>query len=113
MTFVGGGRHSPSATTNDGTPPPLFLGFHPSKRHATLIAPCNQGSIVLAFTFGITRAEAFFMASNASYPDVCSMFLVDLLCAYTLIICKHHVTPARSYFQSCTSSCYAELVVQE
>jgi hypothetical protein len=74
LIFVKGGRHSRSATTNHSTPPPLFLGFHPSKRHATLIVSCDQGSIVFAFTFGITRAEAFLMASNASYPGVCSMF---------------------------------------
>ena len=43
-------------TTTLGASPPLILGFHPSKRHAALIA------------------------SNASYPDVHSMALVDLLC---------------------------------
>jgi len=74
MTFVKEGRHSRSATTNHDAPPLLFLGFHSSKRYAALIAPCDQGSIVLAFTFGITRAEVFLMASNASYPGVCSMF---------------------------------------
>ena len=59
-----------STTTNLGAPPPLILGFHPSKRHAALIASCDQGSVILAFYLGITRTEAFFMASNASYPDV-------------------------------------------
>ena len=73
-----------STTTNLGEPPPLILGFHPSKRHAALIASRDQGSIVLAFTFGITRAEAFLMASNGSYPDICSMtssrFIMRVFC---------------------------------
>ena len=68
------------ATTILGAPPPLILGFHPSKRHAALITSCDQGSIVLAFYLGITRTEAFLMASSASYPDVRSMALVDLSC---------------------------------
>ena len=37
------------ATTILGAPPPLILGFHPSKRHAALITSCDQDSIVLAF----------------------------------------------------------------
>ena len=61
------------ATTNLGAPLPLILGFHPSKRHAALIAPCDQGNIVLALYLGITRTEAFFMASSTSYPDVRSL----------------------------------------
>ena len=31
-----------------GPPPPLILGFHPSKCHAALIAPRDQGTSVLA-----------------------------------------------------------------
>ena len=31
-----------------GAPPPLILGFHPSKYHAVLIARHDQGVIVLA-----------------------------------------------------------------
>ena len=70
MLFVE--RTSSRLTTNNnlGASPPLILGFHPSKRHAALIASCDQGNVVLAFYLGITRAEAFFMASNASYPDI-------------------------------------------
>ena len=60
------------ANNNLGASPPLILGFHPSKPHAALIASCDQGSVVL-FYLGITRTEAFLMASNASYPDVRSM----------------------------------------
>ena len=67
-------------STTLGAPPPLFLGFHPSKRHAALIVSCDQGSVVLAFYLGITRTEVFLMASSASYPDVRSMFLVDSSC---------------------------------
>ena len=45
-------RVSSRLTTNNnlGASPPLILGFHPSKRHAALIASCDQGSVVLAFT---------------------------------------------------------------
>ena len=63
-------RHHVSQTTTLGASPPLILGFHPSKRHAALIAPCDQGNIVLALYLGITRTEAFFMASSTSYHDV-------------------------------------------
>ena len=73
MLFVKKRTSSRFATTTLGAPPPLILGFHPSKRYAALIASCDQGSVVLAFTIGITRTEAFFMASNASYLDVRSM----------------------------------------
>ena len=72
------------ATTILGAPPPLILGFHPSKRHAALIASCDQGSIVLAFYLGITRTEAFFMASSASYPDVRSMAFSRFIVLYCL-----------------------------
>ena len=63
-----------------GATPPLILGFHPSKRHAALIAPYDQGSIVLALYLGITRTEAFLMASSTSYLGVRSTALVDLSC---------------------------------
>ena len=58
--------------SNSITSPPLILGFHPSKRHAALIASCDQSSVVLAFTL-VLLIEAFFMTSNASYLDVRSM----------------------------------------
>ena len=61
------------ANKNLGASPPLILGFHPSKRHAALIASRDQGSVVLAFYLGITRTEVFFMASSTSYLDVRSM----------------------------------------
>ena len=51
-----GERHHVSQPTNLGAPPPLILGFHPSKRHAALIASRvliasrDQGSVVVTFT---------------------------------------------------------------
>ena len=48
-----------STTTNLGSPPPLILGFHPSKRHAALIASRDQGSIVLAFTLVLLMLKRF------------------------------------------------------
>ena len=42
-----------------GATPPLILGFHPSKRHAALIASCNQGSVVLAFTLVLLILKRF------------------------------------------------------
>ena len=80
MTFVKKKRHHVLQTTTLGAPPPLILGFRPSKCHAALIASCDQGSVVLAFYLGITRTEAFLMASSTSYLDVRSMALVDLSC---------------------------------
>ena len=90
------GRTSSRLTNNNlGASPPLILGFHPSKRHAAMISSCDQGSVVLA-NLGITRTEVFFMASNASYPDVRSMAFsrsVMLRCLsstnITLSLCCH------------------------
>ena len=48
-----------STTTNLGAPPPLILGFHPSKRHAALIASRDQGSVVLAFTLVLLVLKRF------------------------------------------------------
>ena len=47
------------ATTILGAPPPLILGFHPSKRHAALITSCDQGSIVFAFTVVLLILKRF------------------------------------------------------
>ena len=59
MTFVERERHHVLQTTTLGAPPPLILGFRPSKRHAALIASCDQGSIVLAFTLVLLVLERF------------------------------------------------------
>ena len=83
-----------STTTNLGAPPPLILGFHPSKRHAALIASRDQGSIVLALYLGITRTEAFFMASSASYPDFRSMIFSRFIVLLLLFIYEYHVISA-------------------
>ena len=47
------------AITILGAPPPLILGFHPSKRHTTLITSCDQDSIVLAFTLVLLVLKRF------------------------------------------------------
>ena len=39
--------------------PPLILGFHPSKRHAALIASRDQGSVVFAFTLVLLVLKHF------------------------------------------------------
>ena len=46
-------------TTTLGASPPLILGFHPSKRHAALIASRDQGSVVLAFTLVLLVLKRF------------------------------------------------------
>ena len=58
MTFVKGERHHVLQTTL-GAPPPLILGFRPSKRHAALIASCDKGSIVLTFTLVLLVLKHF------------------------------------------------------
>ena len=74
-------RHHVSQTTTLGASPPLILGFHLSKRHAALIA---SGQRCSCFYLGITRTEAFLMASNASYLDVRSMAFSRSIVLYRL-----------------------------
>ena len=59
MVFVKRERHHVLQTTTLGAPPPLILGFHPSKRHAALIVSCDQGSVVLAFTLVLLVLKHF------------------------------------------------------
>ena len=73
MLFMKKERHHILQTTTLGASPPLILGFHPSKRHAALIVFLRSGQHCSCFYLGITRTEAFFMASSACYPDVRSM----------------------------------------
>ena len=59
LLFVKGERHHVSQTTTLGASPPLILGFHPSKRHAALIASRDQGSVVLVFTLVLLVLKHF------------------------------------------------------
>ena len=58
MTFVKEERHH-VLQQHLGAPPPLILGFHPSKRHAALIASCDQGGVVLTFTLVLLILKHF------------------------------------------------------
>ena len=89
-------RHHVSQTTTIGAPPPLILEFHPSKRHAALIASRDQGSIVLALYLGITRTEAFLMASSTSYLGVRSTTFSRSIMLLLLIIYEYHVVSVQS-----------------
>ena len=54
-------RTSSRLTNNNlGASPSLILGFHPSKRHAALIASRDQGSVVLAFTLVLLVLKRFY-----------------------------------------------------
>ena len=57
-------RHHVSQTTILGASPPLILGFHPSKRHAALIASRDQGSVVLAFTLVFVTPPVLIFDTN-------------------------------------------------
>ena len=59
MLFMKRERHHVSQTTTLGASPPLILGFHPSKRHAALIASYDQGSVVLVFTLVLLVLKRF------------------------------------------------------
>ena len=59
MVFVKEERHHVSQTTTAGASPPLILKFHPSKRHAALIASRDQDSVVLAFTLVLLVLKHF------------------------------------------------------
>ena len=72
MIFVKKERHR-VLQQHLGATPPLILGSHPSKRHAALIVFLRSRQHCSCLYLGITRTEAFFMASNASYLDVRSM----------------------------------------
>ena len=89
MVFVKKITSSCLQTTTLGAPPPLILRFHPSKRHAALIA---------FFYLGITRTEAFLMVSNASYPDVRSMAFSRSIVLLLLIIYKYHIISVQVTF---------------
>ena len=68
------------ATIILGAPPPLILGFHPSKRHAALITSCDQGSIVLAFTLVLLVLKRFLWRVVLVILMFVAWLLVDSLC---------------------------------
>ena len=106
-------RRTSSRVTNNnlGASPPLILGFHPSKCHVALIASCDQGSVVLAFTLVLLVLKRFLWRVVLVILMFVAWLLVDPLCfvAYHLRIsrCFCAVT-----FQSYASSCRIELVAQ-
>src|SRR6185437_786693 len=111
MLFIRRERHHVSQTTTLGASPPLTLGFHPSKRHAALIASRDQGSVVLAITLVLLILKRFLWRVMLIILMFVAWLLVDLLCfvVYHLRIscCLCAVT-----FQSHASSYCIELVAQ-
>ena len=104
MIFVKGERHHVSQTTTLGAPPPLILGFHPSKRHAALIASCDQGSIVLVFTLVLLVLKRFLwrvvlvilmfvawlLVDSSCFCCLPSTNIMLFLCGHILILCNSH-----------------------
>ena len=84
MTFVKRERHHVSQTTTLGAPPPLILWFRPSKRHAALIASCDQGSVVLAFTLVLLVLKRFWWRVVLVILIFVAWSLVDSSCFYCL-----------------------------
>ena len=96
MTFVKGERHHILQITTLGAPPPLILGFHPSKRHAALIDSCDQGSVVLAFTLVLLVLKRFWWRVVLVILIFVAWLLVDLSCfgcssstIIMLFLCNH------------------------
>ena len=103
MLFMRGERHHVSQTKTFGASPPLILGFHPSKRHAALIASCDQGSNVLAFTLVLLILKHFWWRVMLVILMFVAWLLVDLLCfvAYHLrISCCLYAIMLSSYTSS-------------
>ena len=73
-------RHHVSQTTTLGASPPLILGFHPSKRHAALIASRDQGSVVLTFTLVLLVLKRFLWRVMLVILMFVAWFLVDSSC---------------------------------
>ena len=84
MLFVKEERHHVSQTTTLGAPPPLILGFHPSKRHAALIAFCDQGSVVLALTLVLLVLKHFLWRLMLVILVFVAWLLVDSSCFHCL-----------------------------
>ena len=84
MLFMEEEGHHVSQTITLGASPPLILGFK------------RSGQRCSCFYLGITRTEAFLMASNTSYPDVRSMVFSRSVVIYCLsstnimlFLCSH------------------------
>ena len=90
------------ATTILGAPPPLILGFHPSKCHAALIASRDQGCVFLAFTLVLLVLKRFLWRVMLVILMFVAWFLVGgsivlrclsstniilSLCSHVLILC--------------------------
>ena len=108
MLFMKTKTSSRLANNNLGATPPLILGFHSSKRHAALIAPRDQGSVVLAFTLVLLVLKHFLWRVMLVILMFVAWLLVDLLCfvAYHLrISCCLYAIMSSSH----TSSCCIEL----
>ena len=58
--------------------------------------PCDQDSIVLAFTLVLLVLKHFFMASSTSYLDVRSMSFSRFIMLSLLIVYEYHVIFTRS-----------------
>ena len=111
MLFVKKRTSSRLANNNLGASPPLILGFHPSKRHAALIASRDQGSIVLAFTLVLLVLKHFLWRVMLVILMFVAWLLVDLSC----FIANHlriSCCLCAVMFQSYASSCCIELVAQ-
>ena len=91
-------RHHVSQPTTLGAPPPLILGFHPSKRHATLIGNCDQGSVVLAFTLVLLVLKRFLWRVMIVILMFIAWLLVDPFVLSSLIIYEYHVVSVQSHF---------------
>ena len=91
MLFMKKERHHISQKSTLGASPPLILGFHPSKRHAALIASRDQGSVVLAFTLVLLILKRFLWRVVLVILMFVAWILVDSSCfiAYYLRISCH------------------------
>ena len=101
MTFVKEERHHVLQTTTLGAPPPLILGFHPSKRYAALIASCDQGSVVLSSTLVLLVLKPFWwrvvlvilmfvawlLVDSLCFDRLSSTNIMLFLCSHVLILC--------------------------
>ena len=101
MVFVKEERHHVPQTTTLSASPPLILGFHPSKRHAALIASRDQGSVVLAFTLVLLVLKRFLwrvvlvilmfvaclLVDSSCFRCLSSTNIMLFLCSHTLILC--------------------------